>query len=560
MLDVPDPVQHWGQPELRTLRFALSSLLPLGEETEAYAFGTYGRGHGVNDFNWRNPDTTTSAFNRSSAFPGFDLRSIYPTGFTPLFGQDDEDGHLSAGVRGPLGGALRWDLYATAGRNQIEYFIDNTINASLGPQSPTSFEPGTLTQEEVNVGADFVYEWQVRSLREPVNVAFGAERRVETFEIQAGDPASYAIGPGAATGLASASNGFPGFNPDQAGSWDQTSYAAYGDIEVPLAERWTVGTAVRYEHYSEFGEKITGKLAARFEVQPGLALRGSYSTGFRAPTPGQLNSTSTSQGLDTTTLQVFTTGRLSPLNPVAQFFGAEPLEPEEARTLSAGLAWRTGFGLAGSIDAYEVEVNDRFSQSRTFTVTPAIRAQLIAAGVPGAETFTGVSFYTNDFDTRTRGVDVVGSYARPLGAGRLSLTGAYNYNRTEVTKGSLNADPTQRRIFEEQIPQQNATGSASYAVGPLTLLARVRYYGSWTDSSGNTTGELLQRFGLLALFDASVSYAIASGFEITVGAENLFDEYPDEATFQSNRGLIYSRDAPYDTDGGQYFVRLNAAF
>lgn len=556
-LDVPNPVQHWGQPELQTYRAALDAVLPFASESEAYLFGTYSQGEGVNDFNWRNPDGTANAYGSSPAFPDFDLRDLYPVGYSPRFGQEHQDHQIDAGVRGAITEQLRYDVHIAHGFNEIEYFIDETINPSLGPDSPTSFHPGTLAQDELNLNADFVYRWRIDALADDVNVAFGAERRVETYEIEAGDPASYAVGPGAVSGLASGSNGFAGYSSSQAGDWDQQSYALYGDVEVPLTESWTVGTAARYEDFSEFGDKVTGRLATRFEITPALALRASASTGFRAPTPGQLFSTSTSQGLDVQTLQIFSTGRLSPTNPVAQFFGARPLKPETSETFSAGITWQAASGFTGSLDIYQIDVKDRFSQSSTFAVTPAIRQQLIATGVPGADTFTGVSFFTNDFDTRTRGVDLAGGYSMTLGSGRLQLTGAYNFNETEVTSGALAASRSQRVVFEEQLPQHNATGSASYRVGPLKLVGRLRYYGKWTDVSGNTTGDLFQEFGALTLFDALVGYDIADNVTVTLGAENVFDEYPDEATNQANRGLIYSRNAPYDSDGGQYYLRLD---
>lgn len=553
-LDVPDPVQHWGLPETRWYRFALNSTLPLTAGIEAYAFGTYADLHGVNDFNWRNPDTTGSAFNPSRVFPGFNLRSVYPTGFTPRFGQDSQDHQATVGARGPINDSLRWDFSASSGNNRIEYFLDNSINASLGPNSPTSFKPGTLTQKEFNFNADFVYEWK------DVNVAFGAERREEKYGMQAGDLASYQVGPGAVTGLAPGSNGFTGITPDQAGDWEQTSYAAYGDVEVPVTDLWTVGTAVRYEDFSEFGSKVTGKFATRYALRPWLGLRASYSTGFRAPTPGQLNSTSTSQGLDTVTLQLFTTGRLSPNSPVAQAFGAQPLKPEESKTTSAGFTWQTDFGFSGSLDIYNIDVSKRFSQSQTFAVTPAIRQQLIAAGVPGAASFTGVSFFTNDFDTRTRGADLVGAYAKRVGPGRLDLTAAYNYNDTKVTSGSLTADSTQRTVFEEGIPSQNITASVGYEFGAMKLTTRARYYGPWTDSTGNTTGNLTQRFGSFTQLDLMADWSFTENVSFALGAENVLDEYPDEAVFQASRGLIYSRNAPYGTDGGRYYVRLNVKY
>jgi len=239
-------------------------------------------------------------------------------------------------------------------------------------------------QSEFNLNADAVYRLAVAGLARPLNIAFGAERRVETFKIATGDAASYAVGPGAAVGLAPNSNGFPGYSPQQAGKWDQTSYAAYVDLDAAFTEAWSGQVALRYEDFSEFGDTVNGKIASRYEFTPNLAVRASWSTGFRAPTPGQLNSTSTSQGLDTVTLQLFQSGRPSPTSPVAKALGAKALQPEESKTLTAGLVWKTDYGFSGSIDAYQIEVEKRFSTSATITVTPTIRAQLVALGVPGA--------------------------------------------------------------------------------------------------------------------------------------------------------------------------------
>jgi iron complex outermembrane receptor protein len=557
---VDNPVQRWGNPDQEAYRFGLDASLPLGTFAEAYGFATFGKTDGVNDINWRNPAANPAIYKTTAVFPGFDLNKIYPGGFTPHEGIHARDFQTVAGLRDTKGDKLTWDLSASYGRNQSGFFLNNSINASLGPASPFAFDLGRLIQKEFNLNADAVYRLDVAGLPEPVNVAFGVERRVETYEIRAGDPASYAVGPGAAAGLAPNSNGFPGFNPQQAGEWDQTSYAAYVDLEAQLTDRWSAGAAGRYEDFSEFGNKFTGKLATRFAFTPDFAIRASYSTGFRAPTPAQLNSTSTSQGLDTVTLQLFTSGRLSPLNPVAAFLGAKPLQPEESETLTGGLVWRNDSGFSGSVDVYQIDVSKRFSTSASITVTPAIKAQLVALGVSGASAFTSISWFTNDFDTRTKGVDVVGSYTRQVGPGRLDLTAAYNYNETTVTKGSLTASATQKRLFEEARPKQNLTGSATYAWGKFELLGRVRYYGKWTDSTGNATGDIFQEFGGITLADVAVTYKATDNYSIRVGAENVFDTHPAEAVFQASRGLVYSRNAPYDTNGGDYYVRLDAKF
>lgn len=558
-LNVPNPVQRWGQPERQMWRATFDAAYEVAEGVEAYAFATYSDSTGVNDFNWRNP-ASDSSFRTAAVFPGWNLRSIYPTGFSPQFGQDETDYALNAGVRAAFAG-FDWDLSASVGRDEIDYFLRNTINASLGPNSPTSFRPGVLIQDEKNLNLDAVRPMAFGFLAKPANLAFGVERREETYEIEAGDAASWAVGPGAANGLPSGSNGFPGYSPAQAGSWDQTSYAAYVDLDLPWTEAFSTDLALRYEDFSEFGSTTDGKIAARYEFSPGLAIRAAFSTGFRAPTPGQVNSTRTSQGLDTTTLQLFTAGRLSPLDPVAVFFGAKPLKPETSQNISAGLVYRNDAGFTASLDAYQIEVEDRFAVSSSFTVTPAIRATLLAQGVPGADSLTSLNYFTNSFDTRTRGVDLVGSWRGEVAGGTLTLTGAYNWNDTKVTKFKTAELSTLARInVEDGLPQQAGNVSATYAYDRFEGMVRVRHYGEWTDAQFQSSANLIQEFGAKTFVDVSVSADLTENFKLTAGAENLFDVYPDEATFQASRGLIYSRNAVYDTDGGLYYVRLNASF
>jgi iron complex outermembrane receptor protein len=551
-LAVPNPVQRWGQPDEERIRGAVDAHYALADAATVYLFGTAQQGEGVTDFNWRNPAGTGSVYNPSSAFPGFSFRSIYPVGFTPRFGTTFSDYQADGGLRGDLSDRFSYDLSAAVGRSRIAYTLNESLNASLGPASPTSFYLGQLEQREFNLNADFVYRLPVGTAQ-PVNIAFGAERRRETYQVSAGDPASYAVGAGAATGLAPNSNGFPGFSPSLAGTFEQTSYAGYLDLEWQPIEMVTLGAAGRYEDFSEFGDTFNYKLSARFEPINGVAARGTYSTGFRAPTPAQLNTSQTTQGLDTTTLQIFNQGRLSPSDPLALALGAKPLTPETSETVTAGLTFQSRIGLTGSVDIYQIDVDNRFGQSQTFAV-PATFAN--------PQRFTAVSYFTNDFDTRTRGIDAVLSYAHRAGPGRASLSLAYNYNQTKVRSGATAAIPndTQRRIFEERLPKHNGTASLGYDIGAVSLLARARYYGGWTDVTGNATGELFQKFGSIALFDVSASYRFDEHFNLRVGAENVANTYPAEATNQAVRGLIYSRNAPYDTDGGQYYVRVGMSF
>ncbi len=205
------------------------------------------------------------------------------------------------------------------------------------------------------------------------------------------------------------------------------------------------------------------------------------------------------------------------------------------------------------MDVYQIKLTDRFSQSASFA---------IPAGTPNPLGYTSVNYFTNDFDTTTTGVDVVGNYLRDLGAGRMTLTLAYNYNRTRVDNGSTSVatNETQRVLFEDRLPEHKGSLTSSWDIGAWSLMARMRYYGAWTDSSGNAVGDIYQRFGEMSFLDLAVGYRINEHHSLRVGADNVFDRYPDEATFQASRGLVYSRNAPYDTDGANLYAQYRLTF
>ncbi|MDE8651508.1 TonB-dependent receptor plug domain-containing protein [Novosphingobium album (ex Liu et al. 2023)] len=550
-LVVPDPVQRWGQPEEQRIRGAIDAHYTLADAATLYVFGTVQSGEGLTDFNWRNPDATASVYKGTKAFPGFSFLPLYPTGFTPRFGTEYSDQQLAGGLRGDLGESLSYDLSADYGHNSTRYTMSESLNASLGPASPTSFYLGRLAQEEFILNADFVYRLPVGGA-EPINLAFGAERRSETYKVAQGERASWEIGPGAAEGLATGANGFPGFEPARSGQWNQTSYAGYVDLEWKPVSLVTLGAAGRYEDYDSFGGTFNYKFSGRIEPTSRLALRATYSTGFRAPDPAQLYSTNTAQSLNTTKGTIDTRGRLRVDDPVAIALGAKPLKPEKSRNFTAGLVYNSQTGLVLSADVYQIEVRDRLTTSPQFTVP---------TGFENPKGYTAVNYYMNAYKTRTRGVDLVLSYRHPVGPGTMNLNLSYNYNQTRMLDdGGTNLNETSRVTFEQKLPRHNATGTLGYDVGPVSLLARARYYGAWTDISGNGTEDLFQDFGAMVLVDLSATYKLNEHISLRAGAENLFNSYPDEATNQAVRGLIYSRNAPYDTDGGQYYVRFGVTF
>ena len=246
---------------------------------------------------------------------------------------------MVAGVKGEAASGWYWDASMSYGSNEVDFFINNTVNASLGPDTPTSFDPGAYTQEEFDVNLDAAY-----AIGDSANFGVGVEYRDETFEIGIGQLESYQIGPLAAQGFSAASNGFPGFGDIAAGSWSRSNYAVYADIELQLADNWMVGVATRYEDYDDFGTTMNGKIATNYRVNDALALRGSLSSGFRAPTPGQSNAFNVSTEFDLDIMDLVNNGTIPSSSAVAALRGGQPLAPEKSINLTVGAIFDVGPG------------------------------------------------------------------------------------------------------------------------------------------------------------------------------------------------------------------------
>ena len=569
----PSPAVNWGKPEREAARFAFTSGLDLGA-VDLYAFGTYGQGQGQGDFNYRGPaGAYASVFATNAAFPGFSVLQVYPAGFTPHFISADRDYSLVSGLKTGLSSGLKLDFSVGVGSNRIRYGMSNSINASLGPASPTSFDDGGVKQTEYNINLDASVPVAI-GLSEPLTAAFGAEHREEHFSIQPGDPSSYAIGPGAPA-LPCCSAGFPGFSPAVAGKWSQISNAAYLDLSARLTSAWEASAAARYEDFDTFGSSTTYKLATRYEITPDLSLRGTISTGFRAPTPAQTFSEGLSQFLPSATSPITTAGRFSPVGPVAQLLNQtrnasiKPLAPEESKNFSAGVVWSAPFGIQTTLDAYQIDIDSRLNTSTTYVLTSAEAASLAALKIPNVQTVSQASFLQNDYNTRSTGFDFVASRKAELGEGELTLTAAYSYMKTEIRGGRPSLNLWSKQVTEDALPKDRATASATYGVGGLEFTGRARYYGKWSDfsdtfpnSANPTTYPLYkpQVFAPIVFLDAIVSYQVTPQVKLVVGAENFLDKYPSRARWQTFRGLVYSRNSPQSTDGGYYYARVNVQF
>ncbi len=548
-----------GQPSLDSYHFTYDLKLPVGGEMTLYSFGTYGHTKGWTEFSFHDPVPTDSIFKRSAfqngpnaIFPAWNLTQVYPNGFAAQFGNYVNDAEVVVGIKGEIAKDLTIDISGDYGRNSIDYRVRNSINASLGPLSPTSFHSGDNIASQTAVNADATYLFDA-GLTNPVSIGFGAEYRRERFESVAGDVASYQIGPLA--DLNSGALGFPGLQPESVVDGSRDSYAGYLDIEADLTDHLTVGTAGRYEHFSDFGSNFSYKFSGRYEISDAIAVRATYNTGFHAPAPGQQFFTKVATSPDLSQpapYPVIKIGLVSPSDPLTAQFGGKALVPEKSRNISAGLVLTPMRGLTLTVDYYRVKIKNRIG------LTPRL-------ALPAGSAYAAIQFLINGFDTKTEGVDVVASWTHALGAGNLSLTGAYNYNTTRTTREDpIVIDRVSRPYIEDARPKHTATVTGVYDLDSFHLMGRVRYYGSWVDAipfDQMAFGFPNQKLTPRAFVDVSVSYDVTPTTLVTVGAENLLNTYPDKNTsLLSLLGYSYPLLRPYEQDGGRWYVKLSQKF
>src|SRR5690606_3591045 len=382
--------------------------------------------------------------------------------------------------------------------------------------------------------------------------------------LSAGDQSSSEIAPLVEQGFSLGSNGFNGFNPRVAGSHSRDNWALYIDAESQLTEQLLLAAAVRHEDFSDFGGTTNWKLTGRYDVSPEFALRGALSTGFRAPTPGQANvSQVTSAFIDG---ELRDTATLPPTNPVAAFYGAEPLTPEESRNASLGLVWSSGRWQA-TLDAYRVEVTDRIARSTDFTLTDADRAALVADGIEEAATLSRVGFFVNDFDTTTTGVDLVTSVDTSHFGGTTTYSLAANWNRTRVDEFTPGIISEARvRKLEDSLPRTKGYFSIDHRRGIFGANLRVNHFGGFYEDHLDSDVVLAEDGGLPIhgdsawTVDAELGWTLPSGLYVRVGAQNLFDKVPDGNPWAGVAGARYPVHAPYGFNGGFYYARVGFHF
>lgn len=589
---VKNPAQRWGAPEVRDdIKLFANGEWGLGAAVQLYGYANYASRSVVTDFTWRNPNThdvfsadggqtlrvadltpdatgacrpdipvqndapDAAALASVQSDPDcFTWQEVYPGGFTPRFGADTRDLALLLGVRAEPRPALRLDLSVYSAENRADFFIENTLNASLGPESPRAFDPGAYVQAETAFTLDFTY-----GISETLHLAWGMEYREEEFETRRGEPASYARGVLFRQGFDVAAQGFPGFDEHSAGAWRRSNTGGYVDLEFAPRPTLSLDGALRYEHFEDFGDTVSVKLSGNYKPAPRLSLRAGFATGFRAPTPGQSNAFNVTTELsgDAPNVVLSNTGTIPAVHPVARRRGGKTLAAEESTHFSLGLVFE-GARARVSVDAFRVEVRDRLALSRDYTLDAEARAQLSASGIAIAESLEEFRFFTNDFDTRSTGIDAAARTRVESGLGETELALAYHVIETKVTRRNPNIiDDFRVRQLETNLPKSRGKFSLVHAFTPLRLLLSVHYFGSFYDRYDNYGAGGVD-YGAELLTDLELRYAPAPRWMLGVGVRNLFDNRPDRNPAAGDWGNPYSQYSPSGFDGR--FGYLRSAF
>ena len=515
------------------------------------------------------------------------IPEIYPDGFIPGLETRGTDYQVVVGVNGETGD-WTWDVSASISNNREERYGVGTINPSLGPDSPTDFYLGESEFVEWITNADIAREFRHGALGGPLTVAVGAEYRRNEFDQREGEPASYlqgdyvfADGPFAGRLAGGAAAGFGGFSPADRSNETRNNYAVYLDVSQAVTENWLLEAAVRYEDYSDFGDALTYKVATRFDVTDAFAVRGTVNTGFRAPTLQQqfFGLTLPTFTFDPATGdQDFLLFNYVPSNsPAAIALGGGQTQPEESQNYSAGLVWETPFGITASVDVYQIDIDDRIRGTGSLS-GPVVTEALEAAGLPGSQI---VRYFSNILDTRTRGFDIVLNYPMDLGEyGAIDWSLVSNFNETTIEDFNdippvlveAGIDPCDRvcqATLTETTPENQVRLGAVWTLDGLSVSADLRRFSSIVSRLSNDPARD-DVAGAEFIADLNLSYRLASNTTVSVGAENLFNNFPDEVQ-EANRnpylqgggfsgfasvGNNYNLFSPLGPNGGFYYLRI----
>lgn len=609
---VNDPAQIWGNPEIDDDITLFGNVgLDIGNDKEFYMFGNYSDRIATGGYYYRNPQNRGGVFTdgngdllvgamdgNAAACPNIPITTgnvltqpdyianvansdncwafneLFPGGYTPQFTGEINDTSLTMGTRGEIKGGFLdeayYDISGSVGRNKSTYTLANTVNPSMGAlnvdQPNNSFQAGSYIQLEKSFNADLTKGVDI-GLDDDMNFATGIEWRQESFEIISGEQASWAQGPLATQGFSVGSHGFAGFSPESQGINSRQSIAAYVDLEAYVTDEFLLGAALRYEDFSSFGSTVNYKLTAQYEVTDELSLRASHSTGFRAPTVGQANVVNTQTSL--VNGELIQSATYPPTHPVSAELDGIELEPEESTSYAIGLVYQSG-DFFMTVDAYNIEVTDRVAQTDKIFITQE-NVDNLQGKYPSPELLLGgsVTFFANDFDTTTQGVDVVMNYGMELMGGDTKLSLAYNYNSTEVDDPGKFTSGFKVRRLEEGIPEHRGTLTFAQSWEDVSMFVRGNYFGEWFATHADEPDEFSsygwsETVGSSFTLDAEVSYFVNDSWTLSAGANNILDTEAQE--LQKNGGAYgvvgakFYESGPFDYNGGFYYVKAQYNF
>ena len=551
---------RFGDPQVDQITVYANAGKPLNEEWNLYGFGGYQK------------RKTDSAANPRLADNPNNVPAIWPIGFLPLITVDITDYSAAGGVRGSLGG-FDIDAGLVYGYNQVHYGVRDSVNSSMGIGSPTDFDAGKMQYDQLvaQVGGRRPFDL---GLVEPANLALGVELRRDHYKITRGDDASWKFG--GVAGKVAGAQGFRGFDPTNEVDKDRNSQSAYVDLDVPVTDSFGFAAAVRYENFSDFGSKTTGKVSARYDFNESIAVRGTVATGFRAPALQQQYFTGVAtnflsiNGVNTP-VEVVT---LPATSKTAQALGSKDLQPEESLNYSLGLVYRSG-SFEATIDAYRINIDNRIVLSENLLCNNfgSATAKAICALInpPGTNSqLGGARFFINGVNTETTGLDIVARYRWDMGGfGELDVTGAANYNSTDVTSvpktsvlESLPVPPplfdrANRITFEEGTPAAKYVLNVDWTQGDFGLSGKLTRYGDV--SVPNNNAALDYKVGEHVLLDIEGRWNSEGGLGIALGVSNALDQYPNRTPINVNTNgpIGFPSFSPFGFNGRYVYARLS---
>lgn len=603
-VDLTHPIQRQGAPDSEAKRFFVNAGYD-AESVKFYAFANFSDSKAIADANYRYPGGNQPILDNAIRLQDgtvFKFNQMFLAGYRPSFGGFVQDYSFTAGAKGDFtfgGGDATYDFSARYGHDRIIYRVYNSMNASYGPAQALTkrdFQPLDFRSDEKALNADFSWSKDI-GLHGPLALSAGLEYRDEGYTIISGEKASYEAGtfasadpfdyctnetsvaartlrPTAPQGkgiqcnnandpiyhvMPAGANVFNGIPPELAGTFRADSKSGYVEAAVDVTDKWFVDFAGRYESFSIFGDTVNGKAATRIEVMDGIGVRGSIGTGFRAPTPGMLHTTAVSiSSVDGVSLLA---GIFPTEHPVSRFLGAKPLKPENSVNYSAGITFNPAPAFTVTIDGYIIDITDQIWSTSNIPVTPAIQAQLVAAGVVAGNSISNVRFFQNAFNSRTQGIDLVATYGFNWDNGqRTSLVASFNVNKYKIKQVKIANLFNAQSIFnfERNDPKWRSILTATQEIGPVQVTARANIYGPYARI--NTTAPFArQDHHTVAQMDLEAKYRFDEHWNFSIGAKNITNKYPDKNIISPGNGSVYA-DGVVDFQGGFYFARIDVRY